>query len=179
MKLIILDRDGVINEDSDDYIKSPDEWHPILSSLKAIALLALHDYRVAIATNQSGIGRGYYDNATFDAITDKMTTLIENHGGKIDYIAHCPHLPDAGCECRKPNTGMLEEIKQHYALDSLADVWMVGDSLKDCQVAERAGAKPALVKTGKGLRTLAKFNGESPYPVYDDLFHFVTSELIR
>lgn len=168
MKLIILDRDGVINQDSDEFIKSVDEFIPLAGSLEAIARLNQAGYRVAVATNQSGIARGLYDLATLNAMHDKLRRLLNQHGGQIDIIAYCPHGPDDGCDCRKPKPGMYLEIASRMEL-SLEDIPVIGDSLRDLQAARAVQAKPILVRTGKGERTLAKGEGLDGVPVYDDL----------
>lgn len=155
MKLLILDRDGVINEDSDAYIKSVQEWLPIAASIEAIAQLSKAGWTVAVATNQSGIARGYYDLATLDAMHERLRALVAEQGGEVGLIVYCPHGPDDGCECRKPRPGMLQTIARHYHAD-LAGVWFVGDSMGDLEAAVAVGAQPVLVKTGKGCRTLAK-----------------------
>jgi len=152
MKLAILDRDGVINFDSDFYIKSPAEWRPIPGSIDAIARLNQNGFRVAVATNQSGIGRGLFDMATLNAINDKMMEMVFRHGGRIDALFFCPHTALEECNCRKPRTGMLEEIATRFHAD-LKGVPFVGDSLKDMQAAETVGAQPILVLTGKGRKT--------------------------
>ena len=152
MKLAILDRDGVINFDSDQYIKSPAEWRPIPGSIEAIARLSQTGYRIAVATNQSGIGRGLFDMATLNAINDKMMEMVFRHGGRIDALFFCPHTAAEECACRKPRTGMLEEIAARFHAD-LKGVPCVGDSLKDVQAADAVGAQPILVLTGKGERT--------------------------
>jgi D-glycero-D-manno-heptose 1,7-bisphosphate phosphatase len=152
MKLIILDRDGVINHDSPSYIKSPDEWKPIPGSLEAIALLNQAGYRVLVATNQSGVGRGLFDMATLNAIHDKMHRALALAGGRIDGIFYCPHAQDAGCSCRKPKPGLLEEIARRFGV-SLDGVPAIGDSLRDLQAAVAVGAQPILVLTGKGKQT--------------------------
>jgi len=152
MKLAIPDRDGVINFDSDQYIKSPAEWRPIPGSIEAIARLNQSGYRVAVATNQSGIGRGLFDMATLNAINDKMMEMVFRHGGRIDALFFCPHTAAEECACRKPRTGMLEEIAARFHAD-LKGVPCVGDSLKDVQAADAVGAQPILVLTGKGERT--------------------------
>jgi D-glycero-D-manno-heptose 1,7-bisphosphate phosphatase len=152
MKLVILDRDGVINYDSDVYIKSPDEWKPIPGSLEAIARLNQWGYRVVVATNQSGIGRGLFEMDTLNAIHDKMMRAVAQAGGRIDAVFFCPHTNADRCNCRKPKTGMFEEIAARYNAD-LADVPAVGDSLRDLLVAEAVGAQPMLVLTGKGKKT--------------------------
>ena len=155
MKLIILDRDGVINHDSDDYIKTLDEWIPIERSIEAIARLSCSGWTVAVATNQSGIARGYYTLATLEAMHQKLRDLVTKAGGVVGLIAYCPHGPDAECCCRKPRTGLLEQIASYYNI-SLSGVWFVGDSLTDIAAAEAADCRPVLVKTGKGLRALVK-----------------------
>lgn len=154
MKLVILDRDGVINQDSAQFIKSPDEWKPIEGSLEAIALLNQNGYRVALATNQSGIGRGLFDMATLNAIHDKMHKTLAQFGGRIDALFYCPHAADANCNCRKPKPGMIEEISKRFGMD-LKGVPSVGDSLRDLQASAVFGAQPILVLTGKGEKTLA------------------------
>ncbi|MDM7857650.1 D-glycero-beta-D-manno-heptose 1,7-bisphosphate 7-phosphatase [Thiopseudomonas acetoxidans] len=152
MKLIILDRDGVINHDSDDYIKTPAEWIPIDGSIEAIARLYNSGWTVAVATNQSGLARGYYDSATLDAMHDKLRALLAEHHAKIGFIAYCPHGPEDDCQCRKPKAGLLEQISQHYQ-QPLTGAWFVGDSLRDLQAAMSVQAVPVLVKTGKGAQT--------------------------
>ena len=152
MKLVILDRDGVINFDSDQYIKSPSEWRPIPGSIEAIARLNQNGYRIAVATNQSGIGRGLFDMATLNAMNDKMMELVFRQGGRIDALFFCPHTAVEDCNCRKPRTGMLEEIAARFHTE-LKGVPSIGDSLKDLQAAETVGAQPILVLTGKGTRT--------------------------
>lgn len=152
MKLIILDRDGVINFDSDLYIKSPEEWRPIPGSLEAIARLNQWGYRVVVATNQSGIGRGLFEMDTLNAIHDKMIKAVAQAGGRIDAVFFCPHTNADKCRCRKPRPGMLEDIAARYNTD-LAGVPAIGDSLRDLQAAEAVEAQPILVLTGKGSKT--------------------------
>ncbi len=154
MQLIILDRDGVINFDSDQFIKNPEEWKPIPGSLEAIARLNQAGYRVVVATNQSGIGRGLFDMAMLNAIHDKMHKACALVGARIDAVFFCPHTAESHCQCRKPRTGMLEEIAARYNL-GLAGVPAVGDSLRDLQSAATLGAQPYLVLTGKGFKTQA------------------------
>ena len=153
MKLVILDRDGVINRDSEQYIKSPDEWQPIAGSLEAIARFTQAGFRVVVATNQSGVGRGLFNMATLNATHDKMHKAVNQLGGRIDAVFFCPHAQDAGCACRKPQPGMLLEIAERFNV-ALAGVPAIGDSLRDLQAASAAGAKPVLVLTGKGEQTL-------------------------
>ncbi|MDP2195631.1 MAG: D-glycero-beta-D-manno-heptose 1,7-bisphosphate 7-phosphatase [Rhodocyclaceae bacterium] len=152
MKLIILDRDGVINKDSDLYIKSPEEWIPLPGSLEAIARLNQWGYRVVVATNQSGIGRGLFGMDTINAIHDKMIKAASHVGGSIDAIFFCPHTNADNCACRKPQPGMFNEIAARYNID-LAGVPVVGDALRDLQAAASVGAQPMLVLTGKGKKT--------------------------
>ena len=167
MKLLILDRDGVINQDSDAYIKSLEEWIPIPGSIEAIAQLSQAGWTVAIATNQSGIARGYYSLAPLDAMHTRMRELVRGLGGEVGLIVYCPHGPDEGCDCRKPKPGMLRQIAGHYGV-GLTGVWFVGDSPGDLEAAKAVDAQPVLVRTGKGEKTLAK--GVSPDTlVFDDL----------
>ena len=154
MKFIILDRDGVINFDSNDYIKSPEEWVPIPGSLEAIAALNKANFRVIVATNQSGVGRGLFTEQTLAAIHSKMMTMLNTAGGHIDKIFYCPHAPTDHCNCRKPKIGLFETIANTYQI-SLKSVPAIGDSLRDIQAAQAAGCQPILVKTGKGIHTLA------------------------
>ena len=154
MKLVILERDGVINEDSDAFIKSPDEWHPIPGSLEAIGRLNQAGYRVVVASNQSGLGRGLFDIETLNAIHAKMHRRLAIHGGIIDGVFFCPHKPSEGCRCRKPAPGLFEAIARRLRF-RLDGVPAVGDSLRDIEAARAAGARPVLVRTGKGERTLA------------------------
>ncbi len=154
MKLVILDRDGVINHDSDQFIKSTEEWKPIAGSLEAIARLSQAGYRVVVATNQSGVGRGLFDMAVLNAIHDKMCKAVAQAGGRIDAIFYCPHAADAECNCRKPKSGMIEEIATRYNI-SLEGVPAIGDSLRDLEATARLGAQPMLVLTGKGAKTKA------------------------
>ncbi len=152
MALVILDRDGVINRDSDAYIRSPAEWLPIPGSLDAIARLSRAGCRVVIATNQSGLGRGYFSRATLEEIHARLCEAVAGAGGEIAGIFYCPHRPEEGCECRKPRTGLLLAIERELA-EPVAGAWFVGDSLKDLQAAEACGCRPALVTTGKGAAT--------------------------
>ena len=171
-KLIILDRDGVINQDSDEYIKSPAEWIPLPGSLAAIARLNAAGYVVTVATNQSGIGRGYYDFDTLDEIHEKMHELLAKEGGHIDDLTYCPHLPDLGCQCRKPAPGMLDRMVQRFDALSRA-TFMIGDTLSDYQAAMAAGVNFVLLRSGKGLRTLEQGQLPDDVPVFDNLAAYV------
>ncbi len=175
MQTIVLDRDGVINADSDDYIKSPDEWLPIPGSLDAIALLHSNGFRVAIATNQSGIARGLFDGESLAAIHHKMCSMVEEADGFIEGIFFCPHGPDDQCECRKPKTGLLKQIEAEFEC-VLPGAIMIGDSLKDLQVASSYGLLPVLVRTGKGTSTESQLEsrGMSDIPVFDNLYDAVS-----
>ena len=153
VKLIILDRDGVINYDSDQFIKSPDEWRPIPGSLEAISRLNHAGFRVVVATNQSGLGRGLFDMATLIAINDKMHKALAHLGGRIDALFYCPHTADSACECRKPKPGMFTEIGNRFGVD-MTGVPCVGDSVRDLQAAAAVEAQPILVLSGKGEKTL-------------------------
>ncbi|HQR04975.1 MAG: D-glycero-beta-D-manno-heptose 1,7-bisphosphate 7-phosphatase [Proteobacteria bacterium] len=152
MKLIILDRDGVINQDSDQFIKTPDEWKPIPGSPEAIARLNQWGYRVVVATNQSGVGRGLFGMDTLNAIHERMLRTVAQAGGRIDAIFFCPHTAEDGCDCRKPKPGMYREIGVRCHTD-LAGIPIVGDSLRDLEAAVEVGAQPILVLTGKGEKT--------------------------
>ena len=154
MKLVILDRDGVINQDSANFIKSPNEWIPIPGSLEAIALLNQSGFRVALATNQSGVSRGLFDMVTLNSIHDKMHRELAHVGGRIDALFYCPHAADEHCDCRKPKSGMIEEIGVRFSVE-LNEVPAVGDALRDLQAFASAGCQPILVRTGKGEETLA------------------------
>ncbi|MET4692285.1 D-glycero-beta-D-manno-heptose 1,7-bisphosphate 7-phosphatase [Endozoicomonas lisbonensis] len=170
-RLIILDRDGVINEDSDNYIRSVDEWIPVPGSIEAIGRLSKAGYTLAVATNQSGIARGYYPMSELEAMHDKMNHLVQEQGGHIDCITFCPHGPDEGCQCRKPETGLVDQIEQRLGLPA-SGAWFVGDSLKDLQCARRKNCQPVLVRTGKGERTLAKGEELEDVPVFESLADF-------
>ncbi|MHB1669678.1 D-glycero-beta-D-manno-heptose 1,7-bisphosphate 7-phosphatase [Thiomonas sp.] len=174
MKLIILDRDGVINEDRDDFIKSPDEWVPIAGSLDAIARLHREGWRVVVASNQSGIGRGLFDMATLNAIHLKMNKALAAVGGRIDAIFFCPHAPEDHCHCRKPKPGMFQDIATRYGLDDLSGVPAVGDTLRDLQAAQSLGCSLHLVRSGKGGRTLASETLPEGALAHDNLAAFAT-----
>ncbi len=164
-KYIILDRDGVINQECDDYVRSPEGWKPIPGSLEAIAQLNHLGYFVLVATNQSGIGRNYYTYETLEAIHQKMHRVLAEVGGKISAVFFCPHHPDDHCLCRKPKTGLIDQIKENFPIVP-RHTWFIGDSLSDIQTAQRSGCVPVLVKTGRGQYTL----NEAPLP--DDLLIF-------
>jgi D-glycero-D-manno-heptose 1,7-bisphosphate phosphatase len=168
MKLVILDRDGVINYDSDQFIKRPEEWLPIPGSLEAIASLHQAGFKVVIASNQSGVGRGLFDMATLNAIHGKMHKLLAQVGGRVDAIFFCPHAADSRCSCRKPRPGLMQEISSRYHLD-LKGVPAVGDSLRDLQAAEAVGAQPILVRTGKGEGTIEAGDLPEGTRIFDDL----------
>jgi D-glycero-D-manno-heptose 1,7-bisphosphate phosphatase len=178
MKLVILDRDGVINFDSDQYIKSADEWKPIPGSLHAIARLNQSGYRVVIATNQSGIGRGLFEMDTLNAIHEKMHKAAAQVGGRIDAVFFCPHTNNDNCECRKPKPGMLRQIASRFNVD-LIGVPAVGDSLRDIQAAAAVGARPLLVRTGKGIKTAALPDLPPETPIFADLAAAVTHILAK
>lgn len=175
MPLLILDRDGVINRDSDDYIRCVADWTPIPGSIKAIADLSRAGYRIAVASNQSGLGRGYFTEQDLEEIHARLCALVEDGGGHISGIFYCPHLPEEGCNCRKPATGLLDTIARELG-EPLQGAYLIGDSLKDLQAAQAAGCRPLLVKSGKGMATLKTLHsGGAPLanpldiPVYDDL----------
>ena len=168
MKLVILDRDGVINQDSAQFIKSPDEWKPVPGSLDAIAKLNQSGYRVVVATNQSGVGRGLFDMNTLNAINRKMHDAVFQAGGRIDAVFFCPHAADSKCGCRKPKTGLFVDISQRFNM-SLAGVPAIGDSLRDLQAASAVGAHPMLVLTGKGEKTFTAGDLPLDTMVFDNL----------
>tara|TARA_R110000868_G_scaffold158036_2_gene385757 strand:+ start:15629 stop:16174 length:546 start_codon:yes stop_codon:yes gene_type:complete len=171
--LIILDRDGVINQDSDAYVKSVDEWIPLSGSLEAIAQLNAAGYKVAVCTNQSGVARSYFDIETLNAMHEKMATLLMQQDGHVDAIFFCPHGPDDSCDCRKPKPGMYEHALEHFQITS-DDTLVIGDSLRDIQAAHSIGADAALVLTGKGEKTLAKAEGLDDVEVFADLADVVS-----
>lgn len=172
--LIILDRDGVINEDSDAYVKSVDEWIPIPGSIEAIGRLSRAGYRVAVATNQSGIGRGYYDLATLQAMHDRMLSLVWAAGGNIDAICFCPHIETDGCNCRKPLPGLLLQIQEQLRVP-LEGAYMVGDSIRDLEAGQAVGCRLVLVRTGKGEKSCHKLAGSglANVSIYANLAEFV------
>ncbi len=179
--LIILDRDGVINQYDGNYICSADEWQPIPGSVEAVARLCNAGHRIAIATNQSGIARGYYDTDALDTMHEKLERLVEAEGGCIDFIAYCPHHPDDHCSCRKPLTGLLDQIRRHFHLNSLEGAIMVGDSRKDLEAAHSGRCQPILVRTGNGLDTERHLDAR-PIPgarvaIYNNLSEFTDALL--
>ena len=151
MKLIILDRDGTINEDRDDYVKSPDEWVPIPGALEAIARLNHAGWHTVVATNQSGLGRGTFDMSTLNAMHVKMNQMLAKQGGRIDAVFFCPHAPVDACRCRKPMPGLFEQIGERFGVD-LKNVPVVGDTLRDLQAGVAVGCQPHLVRTGKAAQ---------------------------
>ena len=173
-RLVILDRDGTINADSDEYVKSADEWHPLPGALDAIARLNHAGWHVVVASNQSGLGRGLFDVAALNAMHTKMHKLLAAAGGRIDAVFYCPHSPEETCNCRKPAPGLYEQISERYGMD-LKGVHTVGDTLRDLQAGVAVGCQPHLVLTGKG----AKLRGQ-PLPTefppetrtHDDLMAF-------
>ena len=174
MKLVILDRDGVINYDSASHIKSPDEWKPIPGSLEAIARLSQAGYHVVVATNQSGVGRGLFEMATLNAIHDKMYHALGQLGGRIDAVFFCPHAQDGGCNCRKPKPGLLEEIGHRFNVN-LQGVPSIGDSRRDLEASAAVGAQPVLVLTGKGQKTRQEDGLPPGTVIYADLAEAVES----
>jgi D-glycero-D-manno-heptose 1,7-bisphosphate phosphatase len=167
LDLVILDRDGVINEDRDDFIRSPAQWVPLPGSLEAIARLTDAGVRVAVATNQSGVGRGLFDEPTLAAIHRRMEQEIVSHGGRLDRIVYCPHHPDDDCHCRKPRPGLFEQLRAWYGR-SLAGVPCIGDARRDLEAAAAVGGRPILVLTGKGAATRAAM-GDASGEYYSDL----------
>ncbi len=175
--IILLDRDGVINKDSDAYVKSVDEWQPISGSIKSIAALSKAGFQIFVVTNQSGIARGYYDEATLQAMHNKMKSLVKAEGGVISGIEYCPHGPDDNCQCRKPKSGMIEAIETQLGLSFQEHpAIMVGDSLRDLLAGAARGCSPVLVLTGKGRETQYK-KIDIPFDVYTDLAAFTIATL--
>ena len=168
----------MINEDSDQYIRSLEDWVPIEGSLEAVAQLSQAGFSIAVATNQSGVGRGYYSEQTLQQMHDKMQDLLATMNARVDYIAACLHHPDAACECRKPKAGLFKQIAKHFSCD-LTGVPAVGDSLRDLQAAQVVKAQPILVRTGKGERTLAKREGLDNIPVFANLQSVVNDLLLN
>lgn len=169
-RLVILDRDGVINADSDAYIKTADEWVPLPGSIEAIAQLSQAGYRIGVATNQSGIARGLFDEYALAQMHSKLCALVEEAGGHVDVICYCPHGPDEQCRCRKPAPGLLEQIAEELN-QSVQHAWLVGDHQKDIEMAVNAGCKPILVRTGKGAAMEPKLDAalRAQTQVFNDL----------
>jgi D-glycero-D-manno-heptose 1,7-bisphosphate phosphatase len=167
-RLIVLDRDGVINHDSDHYIKSADEWLPLPGSLEAIATLCRHGYQVVVATNQSGLGRRLFNAECLDEIHEKMKSSVIAAGGELSGIFFCPHRPGDHCDCRKPKPGLLLQIEQAFGC-SLKGRPVIGDSQRDLDAAAAVGARPILVRTGNGSTTAANLKGPDAPEIYDDL----------
>ncbi|KDP85918.1 D-glycero-beta-D-manno-heptose 1,7-bisphosphate 7-phosphatase [Cupriavidus basilensis] len=170
-KLVVLDRDGVVNLDSDQFIKTPDEWIPIDGSLEAIAALNQAGYRVVIASNQSGIGRGLFEMSALNAMHEKMHKALANLGGRVDAVFFCPHTAADGCDCRKPKAGMLEQLAERFGVE-LKGVPLVGDSLRDLEAGLAVGCAPHLVLTGKGATTEKKGGLPPGTLIHDDLRAF-------
>jgi D-glycero-D-manno-heptose 1,7-bisphosphate phosphatase len=168
LKLVVLDRDGVINRDSPDFIRSEDEWHPLPGSLEAIAAASAAGWTVVVATNQSGVTRGYLTEAALERIHERMCAAARAAGGRIDAVFFCPHGPDEGCGCRKPAHGLFTRISQRYGRP-LAGVPAIGDSARDIEAARRAGARPILVLTGNGPAALEALGHPADLEVYPDL----------
>jgi len=174
-KTVILDRDGVINEDAPGHVRGPDQWNPIPGSLEAIAALHRAGWQVVVATNQSGIARGLFDSEALAAIHRRMCREIEHHGGRIEAIAYCPHDASEGCRCRKPAPGLVHELERRLGR-KLTGSPFVGDSRRDLEAAIAAGCRPVLVRTGNGRRT-ETVPGHFAYAVHDDLRGFVAALL--
>jgi D-glycero-D-manno-heptose 1,7-bisphosphate phosphatase len=170
MKIAILDRDGVINQDSDVYIKSSEEWIPIDGSIQAIADLCIAGFKVVVATNQSGLGRKLFSNEDLTSIHSKLRQLVERAGGQISGIFYCPHLPSDNCNCRKPKTGLLKKIEHEFQCSLKASPF-IGDSVRDIQAALSHGCRPMVVKTGNGKSTLAELKrlGVNDFVVFENL----------
>ncbi|MFA9420524.1 MAG: D-glycero-beta-D-manno-heptose 1,7-bisphosphate 7-phosphatase [Gammaproteobacteria bacterium] len=175
-RMVILDRDGVINQDSDNYIKSVDEWIPIPGSLDAIQRLKKAGYLVTVATNQSGIARGFFNEEVLQQIHNKMHDLLDQRGSSVDGVFYCPHGPWDNCSCRKPKPGLLFQIAKQFDID-LSVTPFVGDTISDVKAAEMANAIPILVRTGKGEYVTQDYPEAIDVPVYDDLAHFVRETL--
>lgn len=177
---IVLDRDGVINRDADDFIKSVAEWVPLPGSIEAIAKLSQAGYNLVVATNQSGLGRGLFDLDDLEAMHRKMENLIQDAGGNLAGIFYCPHTPQDNCNCRKPRSGLFDSIEVEFACD-LSGAYAVGDSLRDLEVAIKKNCRPILVLTGKGKKTQEQIRSKQAFkdiPVFANLQAF-TQHLIN
>ena len=175
--LVILDRDGVINQDSSEFVRSADEWLPLEGSIDAIAALSEGGFTIAVATNQSGLSRGLFDSNALSEMHGKMLDLVCAAGGRIDRVVVCPHEPDDDCDCRKPKPGLLFQLAEHYGIP-LEDVPTIGDSLRDIQAAGAAGARPILVRTGNGQKAANSLPpGLNDIEVFDDLAAAATALL--
>lgn len=182
-QLVILDRDGVINRDSDEFIKSPSEWHPIKGSLEAMARLSQADYEIVVITNQSGIGRKLLSADQLGQIHGRMIEHLRQLGGQVQTILFCPHHPDDNCDCRKPKSGMYTELSERLGIN-FTGVFSVGDSVRDLQAAKAAGATPVLVKTGNGRKSLRAIQKQTELElentmVFDNLSSFVDALLAK
>lgn len=172
-KLILLDRDGVINTDAPNHVRSPEEWHPLSGSLEAISELKKNNYNVAIVTNQSGIGRGYFTKETLKAIHNKMRKALSKFNCEVDQFFYCPHHPDENCPCRKPKPGMILKALKHFNVQKEETIF-IGDSLRDIKAAIAANCKPVLVLTGNGKETLKSYKNElTNVSIFEDLASFV------
>ena len=177
MRLVILDRDGVINKESDAFIKSPQEWIPLPGSLEAIARLTQAGYTVVVASNQSGIGRGLFSVKTLEDIHEYMKAAVAKAGGKIDSIFICPHKPEDNCDCRKPKPGLFHRIMAYYTVP-LKGVPVVGDAVRDLEAAQAVRARPILVRTGRGEEALKQLGAKAAFTeVYANLNSVVTQLL--
>ena len=169
MEIIILDRDGVINYDSPNYIKTPDEWEAIPGSIDAIANLTQAGFKIVICSNQSGIGRGLFTMQDLNDIHQKMHRLVDQAGGKIAAIFICPHTPENNCECRKPKSKMIIDICARFNVDDISHVAFIGDSMRDLEAISTVGGIPVLVKTGNGKKTLNQKNMPENTLVFESL----------
>lgn len=168
MKLVILDRDGVINVDSDSYVKSADEWIPIEGSIEAIARLSKAGFTIVVATNQSGLARKLFKLGDLEAMHKKMTDLVDEAGGTLAGVFYCPHHPDDHCQCRKPQTGLIDAIERELSTTAVG-AYFVGDSLRDLESAVAKRCKPILVRTGKGEKTLKELNSINSSKEHNDI----------
>ncbi|NNC99593.1 MAG: D-glycero-beta-D-manno-heptose 1,7-bisphosphate 7-phosphatase [Gammaproteobacteria bacterium] len=183
MKIVILDRDGVINKESAEFIKTPEEWIPIKGSVEAIARLSQAGFDVVVITNQSGVGRGLISADMLGQIHVRMIDYVQQHGGKIKCVLFCPHVPEDNCACRKPKTGLYDELSGRLNTFFASGIYSVGDSMRDLRAAKAAGATPVLVKTGNGKKTLQQIKSlpnddYADTPVFDNLNKFVDALLL-